>query len=111
MKEAIYLPGIHVPFEDQETHINYSRFDKSCTIWTSDTTTITKLDRLCKSSPDYYKLASTGRYNGKVVNKEYLITDKTLVSFRSGKVKREMTEEQKEAARQRMKDLHLKGAL
>ena len=104
MEEATINNGVYVPLEEQETHINYSRLEKFCTIWTSDSTTITKLDKLCESSPDYYKLVNVGKYKGKVVNKEYQIADKTLISFRSGKIKRELTEEQRKALSERAKE-------
>lgn len=46
-------------------------------IYTSDTTQMTRLDKLCASNPDMYKLVDdTG--NGK----NYICYDKTLVSLR-----------------------------
>lgn len=57
---------------------------------------ITKLDRLCKESPDMYSLIQdTGR------GKKYLLKDKTLISFRAKK--RELTDEQKKQAAERMR--------
>lgn len=63
-------------------------------IYTSDTTQITRLDKLCENNPDMYKLVEdTG--NGK----NYICYDKTLVNLRSKK--RRLSEEQKQAARDR----------
>ena len=57
---------------------------------------MTKLDKLCKTSPDIYSLiADTGR------GKTYRVEDKTLISFRAKK--RELSEEQKIAAGERMR--------
>ena len=57
---------------------------------------MTKLDKLCKANPDMYSLiADTGR------GKTYRVEDKTLVSFRAKK--REMSDEQKIAAGERMR--------
>lgn len=58
-----------------------------------------KLDKLCKISPDMYSLITdTGR--GKI----YCLEDKTLISFRAKK--RELSEEQRLAAGERMRKYH-----
>lgn len=85
-----------VSIKEQEVCINFMRDEKFATIYSSDSTYITKLDKLCKTSPDMYSLiADTGR------GKTYRIEDKTLISFRAKK--RELTEEQKIAAGERMR--------
>ena len=72
------------------------RDEDYATIYSSDTTYITKLDKLCKTSPDMYSLISdTGR------GKKYRVEDKTLISFRAKK--KELSEEQKIAASERMR--------
>ncbi len=69
---------------------------KFALIYASDSTYITKLDRLCKESPDMYSLIQdTGR------DKKYLLKDKSLISFRAKK--RELTDEQKKQAAERMR--------
>ena len=81
---------------EQEVCINFMRDEDYATIYTSDTTYMTKLDKLCKTSPDMYSLiadTSTG--------KTYPVEDKTLISFRAKK--REMSDEQKIAASERMR--------
>lgn len=89
--------GYSVPTEEQETTINFSRSDKTAYIWTSDTTVMTKLDKLCETAPEYYQLRKAGKVDGSVVDKDYIVTDKSLISFRSGHAKRELTEEQRKA--------------
>ncbi len=85
-----------VSISEQEVHISFMRDEDFATIYTSDTTYMTKLDRLCKTSPDMYSLISdTGR------GKTYRVEDKTLISFRAKK--RELSEEQKIAAGERMR--------
>ncbi len=87
-----------VSITEQETHISYMRDEDFATIYTSDTTQMTRLDKLCRTSPDMYSLiANTGR------GKTYIVADKGLVSLRSKK--REMSEEAREAASQRFKDM------
>lgn len=81
---------------EQEVCINFMRDEDFATIYTSDTTYMTKLDKLCKTSRDMYSLiADTGR------GKTYRVEDKTLISFRAKK--RELSEEQKIAAGERMR--------
>lgn len=85
-----------VSISEQEVSINFMRDEDFATIYTSDTTYMTKLDKLCKTSPDMYSLiADTGR------GKTYRVEDKTLISFRAKK--REISEEQRIAAGERMR--------
>lgn len=84
-----------VPINEQETHVYYMRDEKFAKVYTSDSTQITRFDKLCKTNPDMYTLIEdTGR------GKMYLIADKSLVSFRA--TKRQYTQEQKEEMRQRL---------
>lgn len=87
--------------EEQETVIQYNRDDGYATVYTSDSTTITKLDHLCEDSPEFYKLDRVVTANGETVAKFYKVTDKKMISFR-GK-KRVLTDEQKESFAERMK--------
>ena len=93
-----------VSISEQEVCINFMRDEKFATIYTSDTTYMTKLDRLCKTSPEMYSLiADTGR------GKTYRLEDKSLISFRAKK--KEMSEKAKQAASERFKKLHADGKL
>ena len=86
-----------VSVSEQETNILFMRDQDFAEIYTSDTTQMTRLDKLCASSPEYYQLISdTGR------GKTYRIADKSLISLRSKK--KEMSEEQRNAARERMRE-------
>lgn len=101
--------GFNVPIEEQETTISYSRSGTTCNIWTSDQTTITKLDKLCKTAPQNYKVVAVGKSGEKVVSKEYKLQDKTRLSFRTTKTKK--TDEQKMKAKELMTQLHKIGKL
>lgn len=73
--------NMSVSIEEQEICINAMRDEKFATIYASDSTYITKLDKLCKESHGMYSLIEdTGR----------------------GK-KRELTDEQKKQAAERMR--------
>ena len=87
-----------VSISEQEVCINAVRDEKFATIYASDSTYITKLDKLCKENPDMYSLIEdTGR------GKRYLLKDKSLISFRSKKTTRVMTDEQKQASAERLR--------
>ena len=89
--------------EEQETTINFSRTQDAVDVWTSDKTVMTKLDKLCNSAPDFYKLVAEHRAQddvGAIMSKEYRISDKRMLSFRS--MKRNLTEEQKRERAERL---------
>ena len=86
----------NIPLEEQETLIHFMRGEDFATISTTDSTMITKLDKLCKSNPDMYWIKSDDGYS-----KIYKCRDKSMVSLRQKK--REVSEEQKKAAGERMK--------
>lgn len=81
---------------EQEVNITWMRDEDFAKIYASDSTAITRLDKLCKDSPTFYKLI-----NETPIGKTYLCTDKNLISFRSKK--RELTDDQKRAAGERMR--------
>lgn len=94
------------PLDEQETTISFGRTDDLADVWTNDRTIITKLDKLCESAPDYYHCIEVGRatIGGRIMNKRYKI-DKSMLSFRSKKAKPNLTEEQREQMRNRLKSL------
>lgn len=88
--------NLSLSIAEQETHVSYMRDEPFALIYTTDSTQMTRFDKLCASSPDMYTLVSdTGR------GKTYKVADKKLVSFRAKK--REMSDEQKKAAGERMR--------
>ena len=90
----------NIPINEQELHICAMRDEPFATIYASDSTQITKLDRLCRTSPEMYQLLEdTG------VGKKYLLKDKTLISFRSKKSNRILTDEQRAEMGARMRRL------
>ena len=94
--------------EEQETTINFSRTQDAVDVWTSDKTVMTKLDKLCNSAPGFYKLIAEHKAqddDGAIISKEYRISDKRMLSFRSMKRTYNLTEEQK-----RKRAEHLNGA-
>ena len=92
-----------IPTEEQETVIQFNRNDPHATIYTSDSTMMTKLDRMCESAPENYKLDREETMDGKVVGKFYTLADKTRVSFRSKKVERNLSDEERQKLSERAK--------
>ncbi len=88
---------MRIPANEQETVIQISRDGNEANVWTSDVTMMTRLDKLVRRSPENYRLRDEGhsRIGGELVNKEYTITDKSLISFRPAKVKRDLSDEQR----------------
>lgn len=93
--------------QEQETTINFYRDSDLASIYTSDRTVMTRLDKLVKSDeyPDW-KLLKVNRSmdDQEIVSKVYE-TKKRLISFRSNVVQRELTEEQREQYRERAKHM------
>lgn len=79
--------------EEQETIINFSAGDKTAQVYTCDPVYIRKMDKLCERCPESYKVIKQDEYS-----KTYSMPKK-LVSFR---IPREMTEEQRVAAAERL---------
>ena len=84
--------------EEQEVCINAMRDEEFATIYCSDRTWITKMDNLVEKSPDLFKVASETDYG-----KTYRFP-KRLISIRSSIVTREMTDEQKQLAADRLRN-------
>lgn len=71
---------------EQETVIQFNRDQQHATIYTSDRMTMTKLDKRCKESPEFYALERVEHdQEGNVVGKFYKLSNKQLISFRSKK--------------------------
>lgn len=87
---------MNVPIFEQETCINFWRDSDLASVYTSDATIMTKLDKQVKNNPDYWRLISDDG-----VGKTYETT-KDLISFRARKTERVMTEEQRKAAAERL---------
>ena len=84
--------------EEQEICINAMRDEKFATIYCSDRTWITKMDKLVEKSPALFELIAETDYG-----KTYKFP-KRLISIRSSIVTREMTDEQKQLAADRLRN-------
>ena len=82
--------------EERETIILFNDSSNECQIYTCSRPIMTKLDKLCEKSAKNYKLVKQDEYS-----KTYK-TDKRLISFRTERASRVMTDEQKEAVTRRL---------
>lgn len=96
--------GLNIP--EQETSVSFTRDSDICTVYTSDSTIMTKLDKLVESAKaPHWKLKEEHRLlNGELIGKTYE-THKRLISFRANITTREMSKEQKETASERFKQM------
>ena len=83
-----------------DTHIWIDGLTLRVKVETTDPRYIHKLDKLCRENPDTWQAGGDQTINGEVIGKFYSCPV-NCISFRSRK--REMTEEQKEVARERAK--------
>ena len=83
--------------EEQEICINAMRHEDFATAYCSDRTRITKFDKLVEKSPDLFKVIAETDFG-----KTYKFP-KRLISIRSSIITREMTEEQKQLAAERLR--------
>lgn len=90
--------------EEQETHINWSRGDARAKIYVSDVTTMTRLDKLVAAEGTEWKLDKEYREKDGRVHGKFYSCPVEFISFRSKRVT--MSEEQKEAAAERMRGLN-----
>ena len=84
--------------EEQELCINAMRDEEFATVYCSDRTWITKFDRLVEKSPELFEVIAETDYG-----KTYKFP-KRLISIRSSIVTRELTEEQKQLAAERLRN-------
>ena len=84
--------------EEQEFCINAMRDEEFATIYCSDRTWITKMDKLIEKSPNLFEVIAETDYG-----KTYKFP-KRLISIRSSIVTREMTDEQKQLAADRLRN-------
>ena len=89
--------GVSLSIEERELCINAMRDEEFATAYCSDRTWITKFDKLVEKSPDLFEIVAETDYG-----KTYKFP-KRLISIRSSIVTREMTEEQKQLAAERLR--------
>lgn len=106
--QSLSITGI--PGDEQETVIVFSRNGKTASVETTDSTVFTKLKRCAATSPDEWILANVTQEQGEAdpmrLSSVCFECPKKLISIRSKTATpREMTEEERVAAAERMRGL------
>lgn len=86
---------------EQETQIYFNEEEQDAEVYTASPVTYRRLMKLCQERPDDYQLTKTDRMDGEEVSWTFHLSSKKLVKFFK---KREMSDEDREMARQRMMD-------
>ena len=92
---------MRTPADEREVIVRFYTDEQTATVYTSDYNYMRKFDRLVEENPDVWKFVRQETCQGNVVGKTYECPKK-MITFRSKIIKSSMTEEQKEAARQRI---------
>ena len=87
---------------EQETIVNYNAGEQTATVYTRDKTVMRRLDALVIEYPEHYRLI-----DGTDIDKTYEMP-KSFVSYRKP---RRLSEEQREAARDRIKKVNKCGEM
>ena len=87
-----------ISLQEQETTVNFRREDNYLTIYTSDSTTMTKLRKLMKAEQSEWTLLKETDWSMEVK------APKNLLSFRTKKTTRNMSDEEKQRLAERMRE-------
>ncbi len=89
--------------EEQETHINFNREDTRAEIYTSDTTMMTKLNKLIELPETEWKLERESRLqkNNELIGRVYSCPVE-FISFRTKRISRTYSEDEKKKIAERL---------
>lgn len=93
-----------VSTDEQETTINYGRNDEEAVVYTSDNTVLTKIKNIFSSDDCEWKLKNVVKDKKGNVVSVFFSVPKKLISLRAKTVKSSLTDEQKQAAAERLKN-------
>ena len=69
--------------EEQETLISWMRGDEFAEVYTTDTMTMTRLDRLCEEHPETWNLIKSETVNGGELFSKTYKCPRNMISFRA----------------------------
>ena len=93
-----------VSTDEQETTINYGRNDEEAEVYTSDNTVLTKIKNIFSSDDCEWKLTNVVKDKKGNVVSVFFSVPKKLISLRAKTVKSSLTDEQRRAAAERLKN-------
>jgi len=93
-----------VSLEEQEIVIQANRDESFATMYITDRTWMTKLDKRVEANPKLFQVVEEHKVAGEVIGKTYRFPKK-MITIRSGEVvRRELTEEERKQKVERMQD-------
>lgn len=90
---------------EQETQINFNAAEDTAELYTADPVMIRKMDKLVEQNPEQFKGEVHSRYEGKIYGMNYIFP-KRFVVIRTKDIVRNMSEEQRQKAREQMQRFH-----
>lgn len=90
---------------EQEVIISFNAAEDTAELYTADPVMIRKMDRIVEENPEQFSGKVHSTYQGKVYAKQYFFP-KRFVSIRTKDIVRNVSEEQREKAREQMKRYH-----
>lgn len=90
---------------EQEVMISFNAAEDTAELYTADPVMIRKMDKLVEENPEQFSGKVHSTYQGKVYAKKYFFP-KRFVSIRTKDIVRNVSEEQREKAREQMKKYH-----
>lgn len=103
-KLALPETFVGVDMDEQETIITMLRGEEEVRIYTADNTMLTKLKKLMETGAKQYHVERIDRDREGNPRGVFVVAPKRCLSLRAGN-ERELTEEQKEALRERMRNI------
>ena len=90
---------------EQETIINFNAAEDTAELYTADPVMIRKMDKLVEQNPEQFKGEVHSRYEGNIYGMNYIFP-KRFVVIRTKDIVRNMSEEQRQKAREQMQRIH-----
>lgn len=100
------VPIYGISYEEQETCITYMHKDKVALISTNDNSFINKIKKRMQKSPNSYKCFI--RCDKANIDNYFFEVPKKLISFRTERPKKELTEEQRKVLSERARSIFKK---
>jgi hypothetical protein len=94
--------GVSMTRAEQETIVTIGALDKVANICSNDPGYWSKLDKMCEKCPNEYKLIRVHRTKDGLILCKWYEVPRKLVRFAPPIAKRELTEEQRAAIRERL---------
>lgn len=90
---------------EQETLISFNAAEDMAELYTADPVMIRRMDKIVEQNPAQFKSEVHSRYKGEVYAMNYIFPKK-FVAIRTKDIVRNVSEEQRQKSRERMKQYH-----